>query len=141
MKIRKLRVRSLNIRVTEDEYLALERYSEVSSARSLSDFVRMVLQGFAGGQDQADGAPLSLAAYAAQMKNLEKRVEGLTAELEILSARSAQRMVVTDGAVEPLANDTRAHDLCPDFRDSLSTEAEPIAHQTTPVSKPGRTKA
>jgi len=83
------RTRTINVRLSEAEYLELERFCISSSARSLSDLVRDTLQRFIRAADQEPALASSVSANAAQARELEQRIERLSAEIAALRA-SAQ---------------------------------------------------
>jgi hypothetical protein len=84
------RTRTINVRLSEAEYVELERFCISSSARSMSDLVRDTLQRFIrAAQEPAAASSASGSANAAQVKELEHRIEKLSAEIAALQA-SAQ---------------------------------------------------
>jgi uncharacterized protein (DUF1778 family) len=86
MPVQFQRTRSINVRLSEDEYLALERFCAASNARSMSDFVRKALQGLAAGANQENALISSVNEYSSHVKDLEEKVETLAAELAMLKA-------------------------------------------------------
>jgi hypothetical protein len=75
------RIRTINVRLSEEEYLELERLCVAVGARSISDFVRNAMHSVV-----TSGNPTSLLAssvneYSAHVRDLEQRMELIAAEL------------------------------------------------------------
>jgi hypothetical protein len=85
------RIRTINVRLSEDEYLSLERYCAASGARSISDLVRSTMNSVVTGGDQEKALALSVSGFDAHVKDLERRVEVLAAELESFRAGARPR--------------------------------------------------
>ncbi len=85
------RTRTINVRLSEAEYLELERFCISSSARSMSDVVRDILQRFTRAADQEPALASSVSENAAQVKELERRIERLSAEIAALRASAQPR--------------------------------------------------
>jgi len=76
------RVRTINVRLSEEEYLELERFCVASGARSISDLVRSTMHSLVTGSHQENSLASSVIEYSAHVKELELRVRELAAELE-----------------------------------------------------------
>jgi hypothetical protein len=76
------RVRTINVRLSEEEYLELERFCVASGARSISDLVRSTMHSLVTGSQQENSLASSVIEYSAHVKELELRVRELAAELE-----------------------------------------------------------
>ena len=80
------RVRTLGVRLSEEEYSALEKFSVESGARSMSDVARTAICDFVrrGVRGRSQQSPTT--ERAAQVKDLEQRVSQLTAEIALLKS-------------------------------------------------------
>lgn len=79
------RNRTIGVRVTEDEYAALERFCTRSGSRSISDLARTAIWKFvnqAGRKKSRSG----ISGYSAQIKVLELKLERLSEELASVKA-------------------------------------------------------
>ncbi len=93
------RIRSINVRLSEDEYLALVRLCAASNARSLSEFVRKAVQGLVTGANQENALALSVNEYSAHVRDLEQKLEIIAAELAMLKAGTHPHSIDgTDGS-------------------------------------------
>jgi hypothetical protein len=80
------RIRSINVRLSEDEYLALERFCAANSTRSMSDLVRKAVQSFVTSANQESVLVSSVNEYFAHVRDLEQKLEMFAAELAMLKA-------------------------------------------------------
>ncbi|MGA7243575.1 MAG: ribbon-helix-helix protein, CopG family [Terracidiphilus sp.] len=79
------RTRTISVRLSEEEFAALEKHCAESGSRSLSDLARSALCGLLGRSSQ--GNVLAVAdGYSAQMRELEQKVEKMRAEIAMLRA-------------------------------------------------------
>jgi hypothetical protein len=76
------RIRTINVRLSEEEYLELERFCVASGARSISDLVRNTMNSLVTSRSQDNSLASSVIEYSAHVKDLELRVKELAAELE-----------------------------------------------------------
>ena len=76
----------INVRLSEEEYLELERFCIASGARSISDLVRSTMHSVVTGGDQNNSLALSVKKYSALVRNLELTVKELAAELASIRA-------------------------------------------------------
>jgi hypothetical protein len=83
------RIRTINVRLSEEEYLELERFCVASGARSISDLVRSTMHGLVTSRNQDNSLASSVIEYSGHVKDLELRVKELAAELE--SFRTSDR--------------------------------------------------
>jgi hypothetical protein len=91
------RIRSINVRLSEEEYLALERFCAATSARSMSDLVRKAMQSVMAGANQESALASSVNEYSIQVRELEQKVEKLAAELAALKSGTKPRNVDESG--------------------------------------------
>ena len=78
------RIRTINVRLSDEEYLALERFCVASGARSISDLVRNTMNRLVSGANRDDLLASSVNEYSAHVKDLELKISELAAELESL---------------------------------------------------------
>lgn len=90
MKILKPRSRSIGVRLSEEEFVALQRLSISTGARSVSDLARKAMQDFLERTEGKDGSAMNESEYTAQLRNLEQRVGQLAAELALFKAKQPQ---------------------------------------------------
>jgi hypothetical protein len=82
------RIRMINVRLSEEEYVELERFCIASGARSISDLVRSTMHRVVRGRNQNSALALSVNEYSTHVRNLEQRVKELAAELASIKAGS-----------------------------------------------------
>lgn len=75
------RIRTINVRLSEEEYLELERFCIASGARSISDLVRSAMHNMVASGNQDNSLASGFNEYSAQVKDLEMRIKELAAEL------------------------------------------------------------
>ena len=88
----------INVRVSEEEYLELERFCVASGARSISDLVRNTMNSLIASRNQDSSLASSVIEYSAHVRDLELRVKQLAAELE--SFRTGDRPHQANGPDE-----------------------------------------
>jgi hypothetical protein len=71
----------INVRLSEEEYLALERHCVSSGARSISDLVRSTMHNLVTSGTQDPSLASSINEYSTHVRELEQRVKELAAEL------------------------------------------------------------
>ena len=87
------RIRMINVRLSEEEYLELERFCIASGARSISDLVRGTMHNLVASGNQGDSLASSVVEYSTHVKNLEQRVKDLAAELASFRTSAQQQSV------------------------------------------------
>lgn len=85
------RLRTLGVRLSEDEYLSLEKFCVESGARSISDLARTAIAAFLMHAHQEHGLASIVNQHAVQVKDLEQRIERLTSEIALLKANAGER--------------------------------------------------
>jgi predicted DNA binding CopG/RHH family protein len=103
------RIRSINVRLSEHEFQAIEQYCAASGARSISELVRTTMHGLVAGASEKRGSASNFDEYSIHVKNLERKVAALAAELALLKAGDAPRTIerayesnkVSDGVEAP----------------------------------------
>ena len=83
------RVRTLGVRLSEEEYAALEKFSIQSGARSMSDVARTAICDFIRHAIHESALSSAVSEHGTQVKSLEQRVEQLTTEIALLKASKA----------------------------------------------------
>lgn len=110
------RVRAISVRMSEQEYLALERLYSSSNARSMSELVRQAVQHLLGGENQENAIAATVHEHSLHVKDLTKKMEKLAAEIEVLKAAAqGHSLDAADAANEENCSNIAAdHDLLPD---------------------------
>lgn len=85
------RIRTLGVRLSEEEYSSLEKFCVESGARSISDLARSAICNFIGRGNQENALAATLNQNVEQVKELQRRIEILTSEIALFKANSAGR--------------------------------------------------
>jgi uncharacterized small protein (DUF1192 family) len=85
------RIRTIGVRLSDDEYSALEKFCVESGARSISDLARTAICSFVSRGNQENTLASTVNQNVAQVKELQQRIEMLTAEIELFKANSTER--------------------------------------------------
>ncbi len=85
------RIRTINVRLSQAEYLELERLCVARGARSLSDLVRDSMRNLAAARNADNVLASTVNQQAAQVKDLEQRIERLSVEIASLRDDSPPR--------------------------------------------------
>jgi phage shock protein A len=93
----------INVRLSEEEYLELERFCIASGARSISDLVRGTMHNLVASGNQGDSLASSVVEYSTHVKNLEQRVKDLAAELASFRTSAQQQIVQVPNAKDETA--------------------------------------
>jgi hypothetical protein len=93
----------INVRLSEEEYLELERFCVASGARSISDFVRSTMHNVVTSGNRESSLVSSVNEYSVLVRELQQRVKELAAELA-----SLQGGVKPQGVERPAAKDETA---------------------------------
>jgi phage host-nuclease inhibitor protein Gam len=72
--------------MSEEEFSTLRRICLTTGARSVSDLAREAMRGLLNGTNQGNGDDTARNQYSAQMRELEQRVDKLSAEIEMFKA-------------------------------------------------------
>jgi Arc/MetJ-type ribon-helix-helix transcriptional regulator len=80
------RIRTVGIRLSEEEYRELEKFCVDNRARSISDVARAALRHFMQQQAGNDSQASAMIDHAAQLRDMEGKLEQLTAEIDLLKA-------------------------------------------------------
>ena len=85
------RIRTINVRLSQAEYLELERLCVARGARSLSDLVRDSMRNLAAAGNADNVLASTVNQHATQVKELEQRIERLSVEIASLRVDSPLR--------------------------------------------------
>jgi phage host-nuclease inhibitor protein Gam len=72
--------------MSEEEFTTLRRICVATGARSLSDLAREAMRGLLSGANHESVGEASRIEYSAQMRDLEEKVEKLSAEIALVKA-------------------------------------------------------
>ena len=72
--------------MSEEEFSTLRRICLATGARSVSDLAREAMRGLLSGTNQQAGGDAARDGYSAQVRELEQRVDKLSAEIEMFKA-------------------------------------------------------
>lgn len=86
MRVLRPRSRIVSIRMSEEEFSTLRRICVTSGARSVSDLAREAMRGLLSGASQETAGNGSQNEYSAQMRDLEQKVDKLSAEIALFKA-------------------------------------------------------
>lgn len=111
------RIRTIGIRLSEEEYSALEKFCVESGARSLSDLARNAICSFVNHANQESALASAVSAHSAQVKRLEQRMEQLTSEIALLKAGNKPNAM----------GDGRDNDETHDQQSSTEQQPPPVA--------------
>ena len=86
MRVLRPRSRIVSIRMSEEEFSTLRRICVATGARSVSDLAREAMRGLLNGGNQETVGDGSRNEYSAQMRNLEQKVDKLSAEIALFKS-------------------------------------------------------
>lgn len=78
------RTRTIGVRLSAEEYSALEKYCVETGARSISDLARRAIAGFLNHATQQSVLVSTVSENAAQLRELEEKLTQLTMEIAML---------------------------------------------------------
>ncbi len=78
------RTRTISVRLSDEEFAALERYCVSSGARSISDLARNAMWGVVNRSSQESALASTVNEHSALVKGLEQKIEQLTAEIALM---------------------------------------------------------
>ena len=84
MTVLKPRNRMISVRLSEEEYSALRRICSVTGARSVSDLTRDAMRVLLNGANREDVLGSHVDEFRAEIRNLDKKIEGLAATVATL---------------------------------------------------------
>jgi len=80
------RIRTIGVRLSEDEYSSLEKFCVENGARSMSDLARTAIGRFVNQVNQENILASTMNKNMARVKELEERIQKLSAEITSLRA-------------------------------------------------------
>ena len=80
----------ISVRLSEEEYAALRRLCSVTGARSVSDLTRDAMRVLLNGAGQKDVMGMHADEFRMQMRNLDRKIEQLSADITSLKANGNQ---------------------------------------------------
>ena len=104
MTVLKPRSRTISVRLSEEEFLALRRVRLLTGARSVSELTREAMRPVLGDVDRDDPTGLRLNEFRADMKSLEKKLEQLEAKITTFKTERGRRAKLRKNAVSENQN-------------------------------------
>jgi hypothetical protein len=80
----------ISVRLSEEEYAALRRLCSVTGARSVSDLTRDAMRVLLNGTGHKDVLGMHVDEFRTQMRNLDRKIEQLSADITSLKANGNQ---------------------------------------------------
>jgi hypothetical protein len=80
------RARSISVRLSYEEFAALEKYCVASGARSISDLARSAICSLLNRAHEESALILTVHEHSALVKSLQGKIEKLTGEIGLLKA-------------------------------------------------------
>jgi hypothetical protein len=90
MTVLKPRNKMISVRLSEEEYLALRRICSVTGARSVSDLTRDAMRALLNGVSREDALGVHMDEFRNEIRNLNRRIEELAADVTTSKAGSSQ---------------------------------------------------
>ena len=84
------RIRTVGVRLSEEEYRELEKFCVENRARSISDVARAALQQFLHQRTGSDTRESVVVEHGAQLRELEGKLEQLTATIALMKAQKGE---------------------------------------------------
>ena len=91
MTVLKPRSRTISVRLSEEEFLALRRVCLLTGARSVSELTREAMRPVLSDVNRDDPLGQRLNEFHAYMKSLEKKVEQLEAQITTFKGEGVRR--------------------------------------------------
>ena len=85
------RIRTLGVRLSEDEYSSLEKFCVENGARSISDLARTAICSLLNRGNQENTLASTVNQNVALVKELQQEIEMLRAEVALFKAVSAKK--------------------------------------------------
>jgi len=97
------RERSISVRLSREDFSALEKYCVASGARSISDLARSAICGLLNRAHEESALTVTVHEHSALVKSLQGKIEQLTAEIGLLKAgKRSGGTNMTEGDIEML---------------------------------------
>jgi hypothetical protein len=91
------RHRTIGVRLSEEEYTSLEKFCVESGSRSISDLARSAIASFLSHMHRENALTSTVKQHSEQVKDLERKIERLSAEIALLRAVSTPDLGPIDG--------------------------------------------
>jgi hypothetical protein len=92
------RARSISVRLSLEEFSALERFCVASGARSISDLARSAICGLLNHANEEKALISTVREHSALVKDMENKIDQLTAEIGLLKAEKRSKAInMTEG--------------------------------------------
>lgn len=78
------RIRTIGVRLSEEEYAALEKFCVESGARSISDLARNAIWSFVNRANQESALTSTVNENIAHVRDLEQKIARLSTEIALL---------------------------------------------------------
>jgi hypothetical protein len=79
----------ISVRLSEEEYSALRRLCLVAGARSVSDLTRDAMRVLLNGAPREDVLGIHMDEFRAEIRNLDRKIERLSAEISTFKANGS----------------------------------------------------
>ena len=89
MTVFRPRTRMISVRLSEDEYAALLQMCVLTGARSVSELTRDAMRELLSGSKRERSISVDPSAFHSQMKDLERKIEQLTADITMLKVNGS----------------------------------------------------
>lgn len=83
----------ISVRLSEEEYSALRELCSVTGARSVSDLTRDAMRALLDGSSHDNGLGTRIEEFCAQIKNMDRKIEQISAELTRFRAADGDKFV------------------------------------------------
>ena len=80
----------ISVRLSEEEYAALRRLCSVTGARSVSDLTRDAMRVLLNGAGREEVVGIRVDEFRAQMRNLDRKIEQLAADITSLKGSDSE---------------------------------------------------
>jgi len=92
------RARSISVRLSQEEFSALEKFCIASGARSISDLARSAICGLLNSANEQNALISTVREHSSLVKGMEDKIDQLTTEIGLLKAENRTRAVnMTEG--------------------------------------------
>jgi DNA anti-recombination protein RmuC len=98
MTVLRPRARSISVRLSLEEFSALERFCVASGARSISELARNAICSLLNHANQENALTSTVREHSALVRNMEDKINQLTAEIGLLKAKKRSKAInMTEG--------------------------------------------
>jgi hypothetical protein len=98
MTVLRPRARSISVRLSHEEFSALERFCVTSGARSISDLARNAICGLLNHANEENALTSTVREHSSLVKDMEDKINQLTAEIGLLKVKKRSKAInMTEG--------------------------------------------